>query len=574
MKKYYWIPFIILLFSLLLLAGCGPSESEAQATITQIALNIIGTQTAQAPTPTLTPTLAPGQIRQSEMDGMNMVFIPSGEYILGSTEEDIKLAQNSCLEFMDSCEHSSWEDELPQHTAQLDDFWIDMHEVSVAMFRKFVDETGYETDAERFQYSIVFYGDDWDPELGANWAHPQYDEDLAEDNNPVVNVSWYDAWAYCKWAGRRLPTEAEWEAAARGTDLRLYPWGDDHPNNDSANLADNSLSYSADWRNSDLDDGYEYFAPVDSFPQGASSFGVMNMGGNIREWVFDLYAEDYSYRENLKNPVNLSTGEDRVVRGGGYGTIRTAARTAARFGRDPYYSSSDYGFRCVSSAITLPDPPERNTPIPEIALVNWRVEVKDYEESGSFNELGYLKSFEELDITGQYNNCRYVRISTPEFPAAWIYVNDDVVLYRDCSDIEEIFLRPASNSWKIGYGGSGKLEVSNQGEMDAVVILKRVDPPHEEDEEKHNYQHWMYIRAGESATMEFISNGSYQVYLTTGLTWMPTDRRFRDAPSYEQLKDPLEFTATETTYSQWSLVIESGDGNTGSQSINESAFPE
>jgi hypothetical protein len=446
------------------------------------------------------------------------------------------------------------------------------------MFSRFVEETGYETDAERFQYSTIFYKDKWKPERNTNWMRPNFALDIPVDSNPVVNISWYDAWAYCEWAGRRLPTEAEWEAAARGTDLRVYPWGDLPPGNAQANLADNNLSFSAEWRNSSVDDGYEFAAPVGTYPQGASPFGVLNMAGNVREWVYDWYDVDYSALESMNNPVNLEQGETRVVRGGNYSGIRTTARTVNRSRKDPYYASNDYGFRCVLSDISLPEPPERDTPLPDIALVSWKANVYEYEAGGLFSKLfsiqGELKSFDNLEISGQYNQCSYVRITTPEFSEGWIQINDEVVLYKECSEIEEIFLRPGTASWKQGFKGQGILKVTNQGERDGVIILERIDPAPGSNEEVEDYLYWMYIRVGENATMDFIPDGSYQVYLTTGLTWIPYEKCFRDEPSYEKLQDPLEFTSTDNTYSQWNLVIETAQGNAGSVPISESSFPD
>jgi sulfatase modifying factor 1 len=559
-----------------LASGCAPSESEQIATITQIAANIIATQTAQAPTTTPippTPTLSPGDIRTSPVDGMTMVYIPGGEYTLGSTQADVDWAVDACREFTDNCDPTTFEDEMPQHTVQLDPYWIDQTEVTVAMFAQFVEETGYETDAERFQYAIVFdFRDDWDRERDADWQHPSGTDSEAKDDDPVVNVSWYDAWAYCEWAGRRLPTEAEWEAAARGTDLRRFPWGDESPSDTLANLADKSLSYT-DWRNREVDDGYYGTSPVMSFPEGASPFGVLGMAGNAKEWVYDWYAPSYDLSPAAENPVNLTEAEKRARRGGSFATILTSARPATRTGLDPYLSYSDYGFRCVTSDISLPDPPERDTPLPEVALVDWRTFVFTNLD-GTWERGDYIKSFDGLEINGQYNQCRYLRFSSPDYAEAWLKVDDDIVLYKDCSVFEEVFIRPASASWKFLGEGYGTLKVKNQEETDAYIVILRIEAERDPEEEDYMYEYSMFVRAGEQVTMEDIPDGSYAFYVTNGTTWVPYEERFRDAVSYEKLAEPMVFTSTGTQATWWEIVLETLEGgNTESLIIDESDFP-
>jgi formylglycine-generating enzyme required for sulfatase activity len=551
-----------------LTSGCAPSESEQIATITQIAAGIIATQTAQAPTATPvtpTPTLSPGATRVSPVDGMTMVYIPAGEYTLGSTQADVDWAVNACNEFFDDCDSSDFEDEMPQHTVLLDPYWIDQTEITYGMFALFVEKTGYETDAERFQYSYVYYDDEWDRRRDADWADPDYYdlEDLKD--NSVVNVSWYDAWAYCQWAGRRLPTEAEWEAAARGTDLRIFPWGDERPGDLHANLADHSIIKTS-WRNRWVDDGYYWTAPVASYPAGASPFGILGMAGNVKEWVFDWYAPEYNLPSSSINPVNTVETEKRVCRGGSYASALVDARVANRRGIDPIEGISDYGFRCAFSNITLPDPPEKDLSLPDVILIRYQEEI--FITPGSSDKHGNLKSIKDLlEITGQYNQCEYIRISTPDYPEGWLEIDDNVVLYKDCSEIEEIFIRPASASWRTQYAGSGTLTVKNQGEYDTYLVLvdtSQIDP---------NYP--MYVRAGESVIMKWIPDGVYEVYLTSGTTWVPYEGRFKDAVSYEKLQEPMEFTSTATTSYSWELVLKTVEGgNTASVPIDASEFPQ
>jgi formylglycine-generating enzyme required for sulfatase activity len=573
MKRHETMKFKLALIGLgvaMLTAACAPSESEQIATITQIAAGIIATQTAQAPTATLTPTvtpvtptptLFPGATRISPVDGMTMVHIPAGEYTLGSSQADVDWAMEACLEFFNECDSVKFEDEMPQHTVWLDPYWIDQTEITYSMFAQFVAETGYITDAERFQYSYVYDRGEWEQWRGVDWADTDVYHFESIEDNPVVNVSWYDALAYCQWAGRRLPTEAEWEAAARGTDLRIFPWGDEKPGDNHANLADHSISGTS-WRNNEVDDGSYWIAPVWRYPLGASPFGVLGMAGNVKEWVYDGYAPGYNLSPSEENPVNTIDTEKRVCRGGSYASALIDARVANRRGIDPVEGISDYGFRCAFSSRTLPDPPAKE-PLPEMTLITWRTEVYTILD-GTFTREDYLKSFEGLEITGQYNQCSYLRITSPDYEEGWLRVDDDIVLYKDCSEFEEFFIRPPSDSWKKGYSGSGTLTVKNQAETDTFLVLVN-------GEADENYR--MYVRAGEQVTMKYIPDGVYDVFLTSGTIWVAYKERFKDAISYEKLQEPLEFASTETTASAWELVLETAEGNTDSTAIDESDFP-
>ncbi len=233
----------------------------------------------------------------SPKDGMVMVYVPAGEFRMGS---DI------------------YDDEKPEHRVYLDGYWIDKTEVTNRMFRKFVKENGYQPEGI--------------------WWRAASDENIeGEDKHPVVNVSWNDAVAYCQWAGRRLPTEAEWEKAARGTDGRKYPWGNEAPKWGLANIWDRGA------------DGYEYTAPVGSYPEGASPYGVLDMAGNVWEWVADWYDENYYDKSPAKNPAGPTTGELRVVRGGSWLSCVWDIRSADRYWFNPSSYRHNGGFRCSRS---------------------------------------------------------------------------------------------------------------------------------------------------------------------------------------------------------------------------------
>jgi len=217
-----------------------------------------------------------------------MVAIPAGEFLMGSDHED----------------------ERPPREVYVEAFEIDEFEVINEEFERFVTETGYETEAEKAG----------EPQTWHTYAQ-------GKPQHPVVKVTWNDAVAYCEWAGKRLATEAEWEKAARGTEGYIYPWGNDwDPTKANTKEA-----------------GYRDTTIVGSFPEGASPYGVMDVVGNVREWVSDWYkaypGSDYD------SPY---FGEKyRVIRGGGWFEETELARTTERFASSEEARNDDLGFRCV-----------------------------------------------------------------------------------------------------------------------------------------------------------------------------------------------------------------------------------
>jgi formylglycine-generating enzyme required for sulfatase activity len=252
-----------------------------------------------------------------------MVFVPAGEFTMGSIGGD----------------------EQPVHQVQLDAFWIDQTEVTNKLFLSFISETGYQTDAERLGSSFVFNGFNLSSGAyetasnGADWQHPTGPGSsiTGKENFPVMNVSWNDAVVYCEWAGRRLPTEAEWEKAASGTDHYSYPWGNDEPNAKLGNFG-NSVGHTTE---------------VGHYPAGASPYGAYDMTGNVEEWVNDWYQIGYSVTSSdvVSNPQGPSTGDARVVRGGSWLSSGPYVRSAQRGELNPTRSSNYMGFRC---ALPLP----------------------------------------------------------------------------------------------------------------------------------------------------------------------------------------------------------------------------
>jgi eukaryotic-like serine/threonine-protein kinase len=279
-----------------------------------------------------TPTLAAGDPRTRETDGMTMVYVPAGEFEMGSTEGD--------------------EDAEPVHTVALDAFWLDQTEVSVAQFRQFVAAADHETTAEESGSSWAYTDDGWEWVEGADWAHPQGPASQAEDDHPVVHISWHDADAYCAWAGGRLPTEAEWEYAARGPESLIYPWGNIFDGT-RLNYCDQNCPR-RDRADEDVDDGYEFTAPVGSYPGGASWIGALDLSGNVWEWTADWYAEDYYAQSPRENPTGPEEGEYRVLRGGDWWNSADGSRCGYRVWYFPWDWGLYRGFRCVRTSPPVP----------------------------------------------------------------------------------------------------------------------------------------------------------------------------------------------------------------------------
>ena len=260
-----------------------------------------------------------------------MVFVRAGEFIMGSPEGE------------------GLDNEHPQRTVYLDAFYISKYEVTNEQFSQFVDATGYTTDAETAGWGWAWTGEDWEEVEGADWRHPSGPGSSIEGkmDHPVVQVSWNDADAYCQWAGVRLPTEAEWEKAARGAYGREYPWGNSAPDGSKLNYCDVNCELA--WKDSSVDDGYTDTAPVGHYEAGKSPYGAYDMAGNVWEWVADWYDPEYYSKAPDRNPQGPDSEERRVVRGGSWSGYQGDARCADRYGGAPDVRISYFGFRVAAS---------------------------------------------------------------------------------------------------------------------------------------------------------------------------------------------------------------------------------
>jgi len=279
-----------------------------------------------------------------------MVYLPGGPFLMGA-EDDRVVPEDG---------------EGPVHPVRLVPFWIDRCAVTNAEFEEFADATGHITDAERYGWSFVFAGllpDDfpdtrsvaeapwWRQVYGACWRHPEGPGSELDERaeHPVVHVSWNDATAYAAWAGKRLPTEAEWEYAARGgLEQMVFPWGDELEPGGEHRM--NVWQGTFPDRNTRAD-GWYGTAPVTTYPP--NGHGLHNMCGNVWEWCADWYSPAYYARSPHDDPLGPSFGVERVIRGGSYlchASYCRRYRVAARSSSTPDSSTGNQGFRCARDA--------------------------------------------------------------------------------------------------------------------------------------------------------------------------------------------------------------------------------
>lgn len=282
--------------------------------------------------------------------GDNLIKLPGGEFFMGTDTQD----------------GFPTDGEGPCRKVWLPPFSIDRYAVTNAKFQEFIEKTGYITDAERYNWSYVFHlnasvfvkkkvknvpaGTPWWLIVeGANWKRPEGPDSTIEErlDHPVVHISWIDANAYCHWSGKRLPTEAEWEYAARGGLVKKkYPWG-------------NKLSYSNEHRckiwqgefpnRNTSEDGYISTAPVNAYTP--NKFGLYNVVGNVWEWCSDWFSTEHLKQSMIENPSGPQIGTTKVMKGGSFlchDSYCNRYRLAARSSNTVDSSTANIGFRCAA----------------------------------------------------------------------------------------------------------------------------------------------------------------------------------------------------------------------------------
>ena len=240
-------------------------------------------------------------------DGALMVLIPAGPFTMGSND--------------------GLPSERPEHPVTLDSYLIDQYEVSLQLYRTFLVEAKHD-------------------------APPTWDDEAAEtvSDRPAVGMGWTDAAAYCSWAGKRLPTEAEWEKAARGTDGRRYPWGHMQPFVDIANY-NRGVWVSEAITLVGVAGGIQGMSVRHGLKEGGRSpYGLHHMAGNAAEWVADWYDREYYSKSPESNPTGPAQGEKRVIRGGSWADLPVALRSSARVSAEPDFQDRTIGFRCAMDA--------------------------------------------------------------------------------------------------------------------------------------------------------------------------------------------------------------------------------
>ena len=294
----------IIAIAVLLWGILKPLKTEATPSVVYeaTATSIATLSASPTPNPIEIATSIPNEITQQSAV---MLIVPAGQFKMGSDKPNAK------------------EDEKPVHTVDLDTFYIDKFIVTNALYKMCVDAQDCTL-----------------PKYANSFLRASYYSDPAYINFPFIAADWQTARTYCEWRGARLPSEAEWEKAARGTDGRTYPWGEEIDANHANYNANNEVNYAGDT------------SKVDRYASGVSPYGAYDMAGNVFEWVADLYGEKYyaSLLEGIKNPLGPTTGDYRVLRGGSWNSNGSALRSSARSWLNPTNATIYVGFRCARSS--------------------------------------------------------------------------------------------------------------------------------------------------------------------------------------------------------------------------------
>ena len=322
LRKLFSLHLYLMVAMAFVLTACGSKPTTPvfavppTATFTPIIVTPSVTATPIPPTKTPAPTLVfSGELTAGTTvtgeDGATLVFVPEGDFIMGAAANDLFA---ECQNLRSDCRHEWFTNVEPQRTVTLGAFWIDQTEATNKMYKACVDAGKCTPPFQSNSYTRRNY-----------FGNPKYDE------YPVIYIAWEQADAYCTWAGRRLPTEAEWEKAARGTDGRFFPWGNNEPNkkllNYGLNVGDTT--------------------PVKKYPDGVSPYGAYDMGGNVWEWVSDWYGTAYYKTAPSTNPMGPDAGTDKVSRGSAWIFYDFDVLITDRYGNYPKTTNNVIGFRCA-----------------------------------------------------------------------------------------------------------------------------------------------------------------------------------------------------------------------------------
>ncbi len=305
------------------------SETEAvglEPTVPQVDIRIL-------PTATAAPTSVPEE--EISSGDLPMVLIPEGSFQMGTSDQELIAAYRMCeavLEGHESeCADQGFETEMPANEVTVNAFYIDKFEITNAQYVEFLKDR-----QNRLEDGIIWY-EDTDERARIQLTSSGWQVVSGFEDHPVTEVTWYGARAYCQWRGGRLPTEAEWEKAARWNpetgEVTLFPWGDDLPNHTLANYAG----------------GVSRTEPVGSYPAGESAIGLQDMAGNVFEWVNDWHDPNYFSLGDVLNPQGPDSGAFRVIKGGSWGDFNFLIRSANRGAVSPGVAYNFIGFRCVEN---------------------------------------------------------------------------------------------------------------------------------------------------------------------------------------------------------------------------------
>ena len=307
-----------------------PLETENVPEIQQM------TQTALPENPEL------GETRLREKDQGMMVSVPAGQFEMGIKEEHIPFFVTLCQEYDQDCMYEmTYRLSRPSHIVKLNGYWIDQQEITNAQFAAFLNDQGNQEQDGAAWLSID------NPHSLIELINDIYQPKDGYAEHPVIEVTWYGASAYCEWAGARLPTEAEWEYAARGPESLIFPWGDTF---DLTRLNFCDTNCEKFWKTEDYDtgysDGYSKTAPVGSYPEGASWCGAMDMAGNVWEWVVDWMGPYTEFHQT--DPTGPESGTIKVIKGGAWCNAPPVFPSARRWNYAPLGSGFNVGFRCAA----------------------------------------------------------------------------------------------------------------------------------------------------------------------------------------------------------------------------------